>query len=177
MKESISSTWILQLVIIFILMFVSFLILTLTYSKSYKTKNEVINIIEKYEGVNDKSIPIINGYLNQAGYRATHACPDPKESANWIGCPDLSKPNLEKVQKGKKYYYCIRKHDNSKEITKKAAGYNAGNINSTMYYEIKIFYKFSLPILDNIATFTTDGTTNDIFKNDDIFKKLKVGSV
>ena len=66
MRESIGATWILQLVIIFMLIFVAFLALSVNYTKAYKIKNEVVTIIEKYEGVSSKkegSIEIINNYL------------------------------------------------------------------------------------------------------------------
>ena len=49
MKEVYGSTWTLQLMIGFILLFVAFLTLTITYSKVFKLKNEVLSIIEKYE--------------------------------------------------------------------------------------------------------------------------------
>ena len=63
MRESIGSTWILQLIIVFILLFVSFLTLSLSYSKSYKVKNETLSVIEKYEGLTQDSVSIINNYL------------------------------------------------------------------------------------------------------------------
>ena len=66
MRQAIGSTWILQLVIVFILIFVAFLALSINYTKAYKIKNELLSIIEKYEGVNsgeNGSISIINNYL------------------------------------------------------------------------------------------------------------------
>ena len=172
MRQAIGSTWIFQLVIIFILIFVSFLILTLTYSKSYKTKNELLNIIEKHEGVNEESVAIINNYLNQTGYRYMHSCPHSTADVGWMGSDNLEGDTLERVNGNKKYYYCIRKHSNSKK-----KGSNAANKNLTMYYEVMIFFKFNLPVINNIGTFTTNGTTNDIFNNPDIFSKTGVGSV
>ena len=171
MKQAIGSTWIFQLVIIFILLFVSFLILTLTYSKSYKTKNEIINIIEKHEGVTNTSVAIINNYLDQSGYRYTHSCPNPDTSPGWLGVSSLDTDTLEKVVRGKKYYYCIRRHLNSQEVKGSRA---ASNKNLTKYYEVQIFFKFSLPVVENIGTFTTNGTTNDMFRtNNDMFDKIK----
>ena len=48
MRTSIGNTWILQLVIIFMLIFVSFLALSLNYTKAYKLKNELVTMIEKW---------------------------------------------------------------------------------------------------------------------------------
>lgn len=162
MKDTIASTWIYQLVIVFILMFVAFLILSLTYSKNYKTKNEIINIIEKYEGVNTNSVQIINNYLSYNGYKVKGKCPD-----NWMGSLDLESARLEKVQKGTKYYYCVNKKWNKSTTT----GNTSRLLKSKVFYQIKTFFKFNLPLLGDIYTFTVDGTTNDIFEGPDLFSE------
>ena len=76
MRESVGSTWTFGLVITFIFLFSSFLVLTINYTKAYKVKNEVISIIEKYEGyTNENSVEIINNYLNASGYKEMGKCP------------------------------------------------------------------------------------------------------
>ena len=68
MRQAIGTTWIMQLVIIFMLIFVAFLALTINYTKAFKIKNELVTIIEKYEGLNygtsnqSGSIDLINNY-------------------------------------------------------------------------------------------------------------------
>lgn len=168
MRETIASTWVYQLVIVFILIFVAFLVLSITYTKNYKNKNEMINIIEKYEGVNDDSVKIINNYLVYNNYKAKGKC---KVGDGWIGSTDLSSNVLENVVEGTKYYYCIKKKFSANEgngpdkPTKKTT-------KSKMYYQIKTFFKFNLPILGDFATFSIDGTTNDIFNGEDIFDRM-----
>jgi len=162
MRETIASTWIYQLVIIFILMFVAFLVLSLTYSKNYKTKNEIINIIEKYEGVNVKSVQIINNYLIYNNYKIKGRCP---AGSGWKGVTDLDSTKLEDVDSDTKYYYCINKKYSSKKANEKKGSI----VKSKMFYQIKIFFKFNLPVVGDIYTFTVDGTTNDIFDGTDLF--------
>lgn len=163
MKETIASTWIYQLVIAFVLIFVSFLILSLTYSKTFKTKNELLNIIEKYEGVNSNSIEIINNYLTYNSYKTKNNCPT--TGGQWLGAANIKKGSkLEKVVEGKKYYYCV-----NKKVTNKA---ESKGYSSKMYYQVKIFFKFNLPIIGDISTFTVDGTTNNIFLNKDVFDDI-----
>lgn len=151
MRESIGSTWILQLVIVFILLFVSFLTLSLSYSKSYKVKNETLSIIEKYEGVTEDAVTILNNFLEYNNYTAKGSCPD----STWVGAEDLSVKKLYAAEKDKKYYYCIKKR-----ISK----------NKKVYYEIKTFFKFNLPIVGDFATFTLEGTTSDITSVDNYQK-------
>ena len=64
MRQSIGSTWLIQLMILFILLFVGFIILTVNHSKVVRTKDEMINIVEKYEGLNSQSIQLLNYYLS-----------------------------------------------------------------------------------------------------------------
>ena len=45
MRQSIGGTWLFSLMIIFILLFTAYLAVAINYSKSFKVKNEVINII------------------------------------------------------------------------------------------------------------------------------------
>lgn len=149
MRESIGSTWVLQLIILFILLFVGFLTLSLNYSKSYKVKNEVMTIIEKYEGLTNDSVKIINNYLTQSGYKTTGKC----GSDGWYGMTDISGANnvLESATDNDKYYYCIRKKFAKKDY---------------YYYEIKTFLSFNLPIVGNFAVFTIEGSTADVVSQD-----------
>jgi hypothetical protein len=171
MREAIGSTWIYQLVVIFILLFVAFLILSLTFSKNYKTKNELINIIEKYEGVNDQSVRIINSYLTQTGNRVRGKCPS-ADNTTWLAAPSLNSTQLVTPQANERYFYCVNKKW-SKSTYKVDKGKNSKDIvvKNKMFYQIKIFFRFNLPIIGNIYTFTVDGTTNDIFANPDIFDR------
>ena len=168
MRETIASTWVYQLVIVFILLFVGFLVLSITYTKNYKNKNEMISIIEKYEGVNDDSIKIINNYLAYNNYRAKGKC---DASKNWLGSTDLKSNVLEKVKNDTKYYYCIRKEYSANKGSGNGQTSKSGK-KSKKYYQIKTFFKFNLPILGDFATFSIDGTTNDIFNVYDIFDRM-----
>ena len=147
MRESIGSTWTLQLVVLFILLFVGFLTLSLGYSKSYKIKNEMLSVIEKYEGIGTDSVAILNNYLEYNGYTAKGKCGDD----GWYGTNDFSVKTLEATNANDKYYYCIRKR-----FAK----------NNYYYYEVKVFLKFNLPIVGNFTTFTIEGTTADVYSQD-----------
>lgn len=153
MKEAIATTWIYQIVIIFILIFVSFLVLTLSYSKGYKNKNEVLSVIEKYEGVTSDSLGIINSYLSYNNYNLKGHCPSGK---GWYGVTNLNSASLSAVKSNEKYYYCLQRKNTPK----------TSNLNgSKVYYNVKMFFRFNLPVLGNLKTFTIDGTTNDVFLN------------
>lgn len=144
MRESIGTTWVMQLVLGFILLFVAFLTLTLGYSKSYKVKNETLSIIEKYEGLTEDAVKIINNYLEYNGYNAMGKCIDD----TWYGVENLSVYKLEKAEADKKYYYCVKKR-------------NTQNDKYKNFYEVHTFFKFNLPIIGDFATFKIEGSTAD----------------
>lgn len=154
MRQTIGSTWILQLVIVFILIFVAFLALSINYTKAYKIKNELLSIIEKYEGVNtgeNGSLAIINNYLKYNSYGTMGTC-----DAETYGVTNLDSTSLVETNPNNKYYYCIRKVKTSNITFPDRAS-----------YEIETFFKFNLPILGDIFTFRVTGETIDINWPDD----------
>lgn len=156
MRESIGATWILQLVIVFMLIFVAFLALSVNYTKAYKIKNEVVTIIEKYEGVSSNregSIEIINNYLRYYNYQTMGSCEE-----GYYGVNNLNSTNIDPAGRNQKYYYCVKRNDTSSDTH-----------NDRANYEIITFFQFNLPFVGDLFTFRVNGTTIDInFPNDDI---------
>ena len=149
MRESISESWTIQLVAAFILLFVAFLALMISYSKCFKTKNEVLSIVEKYQGFTDDSIEIINDFLTATNYKGTGRC-DTTGSAIY-GMP-MGGTELVRIHPGNNtsYRYCVRPHKVSDD--------------TLVNYEIIMFYSFNIPAFGNIATFEVKGTTIDLNK-------------
>lgn len=153
MREAIGGTWIMQLVIIFMLVFVGFLALALNYSKAFQMKNDILTMIEKKEGVNSESLKLINNYLASNRYSLTKSCP--KGS---YGVSDLTRNAISQVQNNtQKYYYCLQKVSSETKNSPKKA-----------YYKVELFFKFNLPIIGDIFTFSVPGATNDIIVPKDI---------
>ena len=167
MRESIGATWLYSLVVVFILLFVGFLILALSYSKSFKTKNELINIIERYEGLSTNTVETINKYLNYNGYATKGYCPTDK--GKWLASDNLKSNTLVVPTTNQKYYYCIRREYTSNPTKSGKTKTNT----SKVYYDVMIFFKFNLPVINTISTFRVDGITADIFKTKDLFDTTK----
>lgn len=145
MRQSIGGIWLLQLVVLFILLFVGFIILTLNYSRSVRIKNEAISIVEKYEGLNETSIRNVNTFLYSSGYGATGVCTN-EEKNGLYGALDLSRSTLEEARANVKYFYCVKKLKGT---------------NTTNYYQLTLFYKFNLPVIGDRAGFSVKGTTTN----------------
>ena len=130
MRQAIGTTWIMQLVIIFMLIFVAFLALSINYTKAFRIKNELITIIEKYEGAKEgegSSVALINNYLRYNSYSVMRSC----ESGEY-GASSLDTPTLEEVNDAnskKKFYYCIARVNT-----------NNSKLKNRSKYSVKIFF-------------------------------------
>lgn len=181
MKQSVSSVWLLGLILIFILIFACYITITVNYSASFKLKNEVLTILQKHHGltsnkngnptttaksiVNGQTITTnvgafetINLYLRGSSYTAQGTCPF-NDGKTWYGVSGLydaangSTAQIEVADRTKKYYYCICKYD---------AGANKSKFTS-VYYKIRLFYKFEVPVLSEFLSVKVEGMTDEIY--------------
>ena len=164
MRETIAGVWLYGIVFAFILMFAGYLAVSIKYSEAFKIKNDMLWIIESHNGLGwnvDKiestfhkgtmldghfgGMNGINAYLQGAQYNAKGKCPTDKGN-DWYGVESLSyeKKQVKKAEKNKTYFWCFKK-------SKTSAG--------SYFYSVRIFYKFNLPVLGDIMTFSIDGTT------------------
>ncbi len=149
MRQAIGSTWLMQLVIIFMLIFVAFLALTINFTKAFKIKNELITMIEKNEGLSageNGTISLINNYLSHNGYMVKGKCDNLE-----YGVSNLNSDDIEEAIDGEDYFYCI----------KKTSFYTPSYPNRAKY-TVRIFFHFSLPIIGDLFTFSSEGTTIDL---------------
>ena len=141
MREAIGGTWLFGLVITFIVFFASFLAVSINYSKAFNVKNNVVDLISKYEGNNCAARKKIGNYLSDVGYLVPSKCP-----AGYNGY-DL-KGN--KVASGKAYY-CVSKDKTETLSTLKK-----------QYYRVIVFFRLDLPMLGDLFTFRINGETESI---------------
>ncbi len=136
MREATGTTWVFGLVTMFIFLFATFLILALNYSDVFRMKNDVKEMVEKYEGYTFTSRDLINNFLLNESYSATGACPEGYAGANLDGTV------VPAESTNGRYNYCVDR--------------------TNFHYDIILFYSFSLPYLGDILTFNIKGETRDI---------------
>ena len=150
MRTAIGGTWVSQLIIIFMFIFVAYLALSINYSKAFRVKNETLTFIEKKEGITKESIKYINSYLKNSGYDSKGTCEDMGE--NVYGVSDLNSAKFSLVKNFKtEYYYCISKYKEP-----------AVNFKNKASYEVRLFFKFNLPVLGDLSIINVDGQTKDV---------------
>lgn len=155
MKNTITTSETFKYMLVFTFLFAAFLALAITYNKAFKQKNEIILILEKYEGVSNKSMSIINNYLKTTNYSTVGNC----ESGDYgIKSLDDTSPSL--ANNGEQYLYCL-----NNKIVKNENG-------DKIYYDVKIFYKFNIPFVGDLLTFKISGETKAIKLYDESKQKL-----
>ncbi len=164
MKESIGGTWLLGFVLVFIVIFSAYLAVSINYTKAFKVKNRIINIIEENEGYTQ--------------YRYTQG----GHGYNFETMPDDQLMNINKTD-AKIYYYlkdigysrdnvteenadkCFDGDENSYRV----GGYCVQKICSGQgaYYRVMTFIKFQLPLINFKLMIPISGETKTIFHTQD----------
>ena len=149
MREAIGGTWLFGLVITFIVFFASFLAISINYSKAFNVKNNILDIISKYEGNNCNARRAIGDYLSDIGYLVPGNCDDYTPYDN----------RGNEILTSNKGFFCIKKET-----------LNVGTdaVVEKDYYQVKVFFKFDLPMLGDLTTFNVKGETEAIYFVDDL---------
>ena len=154
MKEAIGGSWITMIVISFILLFASFMSLSINWSKTYKVKDEIVLAIERNNGVNPESLGQISTYMADLGYRTVgKGCPDHYVGFTYDGVKTYSSPS-----------YCIKANMLGATAT--------GHKSFTAYYSIIVFFRLDIPIIRQIVKFDLEANTKVILpRTDDLVAK------
>ena len=151
MREAFGGTWLLGFVVLFIVLFSAYLAVSVNYTKAFKAKNKIINIIEQNEGFSSSTGNVANKtdndlknskntedkiyyYLRNAGF----VLEDIKS------CPNSDSP----VREGG---YCVEK-----------VGTSHG-----AYYKVTTFIKIELPLIWQTFTIPIKGETKVLYYTND----------
>jgi hypothetical protein len=151
MREAIGGTWLVQIVVVFVLLFTGYMCLTINHSKAFNVKNNIINAIERAGGCDvsnpddDETIQNIVEYLSKVSYRSTGTCPDDATYSgfDYTGQPDNSNPA-----------FCIAKVDTTTSVSG-----NNDDLPDMSYYRVVVFYQLDLPIFSSVFNFKVTGDT------------------
>lgn len=142
MREAIGTTYLLNIIIIFIVTVFAAITGIISYNKAYKVSTRIGDAIERAEGYNDLSKKEIDRVLGSLGYRK-----------GTIKCP--TKDGLSGETDGK-YEYCVYRNDSGAK-DKKHYQYA---VLTYMYFDLPIISEFKVPIYvktDRIYCFSDTG--------------------
>ena len=164
MRESIGGTWLTGIVITFLALFAGFLAYSISYTKAFRVKDNIIQIIEQNEGfttaANTKqnmldSVTnareedlILNGsaeaeifnFIQKIGYNY---------STN-ISCKNDENEN-EDVFGTAKYGYCLEKHCT-----------NSANVDK-VYYKVTTYISLQIPVVNVTVQIPISGETTTLY--------------
>ena len=68
MRESFGGAFMIKLVLVFIVIYISFMAVAINYAKAFRVKNNVINILEQNQFMLGDDITVIDDYLAKVPY-------------------------------------------------------------------------------------------------------------
>ena len=140
MREAIGNTFVYSIIIAFIGILFLILIGSLSYSKAFKIKNRIIEIIEKNDGYdNEKVRTEIDNYLKTVGYNVS------SKASNRGTCTILN--GTRAINTIKNYDYCIYRFNTVKGP----------------YYHVTVFISFDIPIISSYLRIPISGETKIIY--------------
>ena len=156
MKDAIGGSLLLNLVVIFTSIIILFFAGILAYSKAYKVKNKIIEVIESHDGqISDGNLmkanvkETIESELRSVGYMVSGAPSDEECSRDSsIGqCKNLNTSEFN---------YCICYH---------GEGSDSKNVNFGSSYEVITYVHFAFPVIGDLLTFPVKGETKVLGKD------------
>lgn len=161
MRQSIGTSFMLNFIILFIFLVFAFLAGTLSYYKSYRVNNCIVNAIERYEGYNDLAIEEINNNLKNLAY----------ETQMNIDCPEEWKAADDSFYEGefnrhgrlisKDNGYCIYLYDQDNNFESHSGGLETTDNYYT--YGVLTYIQFQMPGLQYLLKIPVFSRTNRMY--------------
>jgi len=149
MKDAIGGASLLNLVVIFVSIIILLFVGILSFSKAYKVKNRIIEVIEKYETYDINVAKELKEDLKRAGY----------STANTTQIEQRCESNNLSAASEAGYYYCVYSNCYSKDAS--------GNCIGERSYEVVSYVHFEFPVIGNVMSVPVKGETKILNKKYD----------
>ena len=143
MKDAVGGSLLLYLVVIFTSIVILFFAGILAYSKAYKVKNRIIEVIERNGNYDNNEVLELKNELKRAGYRSATS----QQIRNKCGEQSLT------YTEAAGYFYCVYKDESSAE--------------PSYSYEVVTYVHFDFPVIGDILEFPVKGETKILGKSYD----------
>ena len=152
MRDAIGQVFALQVILAFVLLINGYMAYSVNYTRAFRVKNQIVNIIEQYEGPTDEAMAKIGSYVDGMTYRV------PQTLINNFRNRYASNSDDGEVscQDG----WCYIAHD-----VKTTGG--DGELNGT-YYSVVTFVNIDIPVINNLIGLgdflSVSGETRTIYR-------------
>lgn len=149
MKGAIGNAMVMNIVITFIILTTAFLVGSISYTKAFKTKTKIVDIIEKYNG---DFHDVISTTTNQSRIMA-----EVEKTLGQIGYRTSSTSSCKSgdVAESSNYEICIYEKNSS------------SNTYRGKYYKVVVYMYFDFPIINSVLKFPVYGETRSFFQEID----------
>lgn len=145
MREAIGNGLLMNLVIVIVSIVILFFVGILSYSKAYRIKNRIIEVIEEFGDYNSSAVDMISTDLKNVGYYAP------------------SKKNCNETNENTtSYNYCIYRIDNQEKVT--GSGKTNTVEDGSYYYQVVTYVQFQFPVIGNLIKIPVKGETKILGK-------------
>ena len=145
MRDAFGSTFMFKLIIVFIVFYVSFMTIALSYAKTFRVKNGVINILEQYQYnssvVNHRALNVMHEYLKDFTY---------------IGLDSNNKKMLKETCQGINY-------DNGNIYSNGVCIARNPIDDNKVYYDVTVYLVISFPLFNQKFLIPIKGETSSIY--------------
>lgn len=150
MRSSIGTALLSNIIIVFLVVMLVFLVGTLSYTKAYRIKNNVINLIERDKSFNKEKTDTM---LSEIGYRIVNKTLECKDLR---GTPVGPYPEgyLVSGSESGRYRYCIFEYRFPMESDGR----------TPYVYSVTTYMYFDIPLLGSMLEFPIRGETKTIYK-------------
>ena len=138
MKAATGNAMLMNIIIVFLVIVMALLVTSISYTKAFRIKNRIVDIIEYYDGnFEDDTIKAnitneINSSLSSVGYRLSGS----------NKCKEID--NKQALSLNSNYQVCIYEYDNSTR---------------GKYYRVIAYMYFDVPVLGGILNIPVSGET------------------
>lgn len=139
MKEAIGTSFVFNLMMVFVSVFIVLYVGSIAYSKGFKIRNRIIDVIEENNGYNNTASASIDENLGAIGYKITDRT-----------CSERSGGEL--VNTSSAYNYCLYKYD----------------VNKGTYYGVTVFIRFDIPLIGSRIQIPIYGETRVLFDKEKV---------
>ena len=131
MRDAIGQVFTLQIILAFVLLINGYMAYSVNYTRAFRVKNQIVNIIEQYEGpYNDEGIEKINEYIDRMAYDVNNQQMINFQNDNQgAECPGYNG-------------WCYLEHKVSVD--------DADGERNGKYYSIVTFVNIDIPVVNNI---------------------------
>lgn len=129
MREAIGQVFTLQIILAFVLLINGYMAYSVNYTRAFRVKNQIINIIEQYEGPdNEEAQSKIKSYVESMNYKVNNKLINDKRSQGYK-CPG---------REG----WCYK-------VTETSISGADGDVKGR-YYSVITFVNIDIPVINNL---------------------------